>query len=132
MQNGTFQAKFYEFGSRGIWDTVYPIYVIKPLILRQNPHFYYINRIYRISNTPGTKFIKYGLKCSILHFKLDKTIKFERIFFHLSLFLNPYRKFVLKTIFIRLKWQFKIIWIFAESCPRYYLQTKYVRTKFTR
>ena len=23
-QNGAFQAKFHEFGSRGIWDTEYP------------------------------------------------------------------------------------------------------------
>ena len=27
MQNGAFQAKIHEFGSMGIWDTVYPIYV---------------------------------------------------------------------------------------------------------
>ena len=33
--------------------------------------------MYRISNTPGTKFMKFGLKCSNLHFKKNKTIKFE-------------------------------------------------------
>ena len=41
-----------------------------------------------ISNTPGTKFIKFGLKCPILHFKMDKTIKFEHIFFSLETFLG--------------------------------------------
>ena len=30
---GAFLAKFHEFGSRGIWDSVYPIYVVKSLIL---------------------------------------------------------------------------------------------------
>ena len=35
--------------------------------------------IYRISNTPGTKLMNFGLKYSILHLKMDKTIKFERI-----------------------------------------------------
>ena len=34
-------------------------------------------RVYRISNTPGTKLMKFGLKCSNLHFKKNKTIKFE-------------------------------------------------------
>ena len=46
MQIGAFQAKFHEFGSRGIWDTVYPIYVVKSLILWQNLSFYYINSVY--------------------------------------------------------------------------------------
>ena len=77
MQNGAFQAKFYEFGSRGIWGTIYPIYVIKPLILWQKHHFYNINRVYCISNTPGTKFMKFGLKYSNSHFKKYKIIKFE-------------------------------------------------------
>ena len=36
MLIGTTQAKFHEFGSRGICDTVYPIYAIKSLILWQN------------------------------------------------------------------------------------------------
>ena len=74
---GAIQAKFHEFGSRGIWDTVYHIYVVKSLVLWQNKSFYYINRVYRILNTPGTKFMKFGLKCSNLHFKKNKTIKFE-------------------------------------------------------
>ena len=65
-----------------------PNFCIKSLILWQNITFYYINRVYRISNTPGTKFVKYGLRCSILHFKLNKTIKFERIFFSLEPFLE--------------------------------------------
>ena len=37
------------------------------------------NRLYRLSNTLGTKNTKLGLKSSILHFEMDKTIKFERI-----------------------------------------------------
>ena len=52
-------------------------------------HFYNINRVYRISNTPGTKFVKFDLRWrSILHFKMYKTIKFERIFFSLEPFLE--------------------------------------------
>ena len=97
MQNGAFQVKFYEFGSRGIWDTVYLIYVRKPLILLQKHHFYNINKVYHISNTPGTKFMKIGLKCSILQFEMNKTIIFELYFFHLNLFLNPYKKFMLNS-----------------------------------
>ena len=31
------------------------------------------------SRLPGTKFMKFGLKYSILHLEIDKTIKFERI-----------------------------------------------------
>ena len=38
------------------------------------------SRIYHIS--------KFGLKYSILHFKMNKTIKFERIFFSLEPFLE--------------------------------------------
>ena len=70
MQNGTFQAKFYEFGFRLQIRYVisYPIYLIKPLILWQKHHFYNINRVYWNSNTPGTKFVKYGLKVEMLHF----------------------------------------------------------------
>ena len=33
QQYGSYRAKFYEFGSRGIWDMLYHIYVIKTLIL---------------------------------------------------------------------------------------------------
>ena len=29
LQNGAFQDKFYEFGSRGFYDTLYLIYVMK-------------------------------------------------------------------------------------------------------
>ena len=36
MQIGASQAKFYDFGSRGIWNTVGPIYMVKSLILWQN------------------------------------------------------------------------------------------------
>ena len=63
-----------------IWHTLFK-YVIKIVLLPLNEWFYYMNRVYRISNTPGTKSLKFGLKCSILHFKMDKTIKFERTFF---------------------------------------------------
>ena len=34
------------FGSRGIWGTVCPIYVVKSFILWWNIPFYYINRVY--------------------------------------------------------------------------------------
>ena len=33
--------------------------------------------MYHISNTPGTKFMKFGQKCSNFHIKKNKTIKFE-------------------------------------------------------
>ena len=41
--------------------------------------------------------MKFGLRCFILHSKMIKRIKFERIFFYLRLFLNPYSKSMLKT-----------------------------------
>ena len=53
---------------------------------------------YRISNTPGTKFIKLGLKCSFLHFEMDKTIKFERIFFSLEPFLESLQEVHVKYV----------------------------------
>ena len=53
-------------------------------------HFCYRNTCaYRISNNPGNNFMKFDLKCTILYFKMDKTI---RIFF------NLYRKFVLINV----------------------------------
>ena len=48
------------------------------------------------TNTPGTKFIKFGLKCPILHFKMDKTIRFERIFFSLETFLESLQEIHVK------------------------------------
>ena len=62
MQIRSFLAKYHEFGSRGIWNTIYPIYVLEWYILPWNEWFYYINREYRISNTPETKFMKFGQK----------------------------------------------------------------------
>ena len=50
--------------------------------------FYYTNKEYNNSNTPGTKSIKFGLTCSILHFKMDKIIKFESIWNPLEPFLE--------------------------------------------
>ena len=54
--------------------------------------------VFRISNTPGTKFIKFGLKCPILHFEMDKTIKFERIFFSLEHFLESLQEIRVKDV----------------------------------
>ena len=100
MKIGAFLAKFHEFGSRGIWDTIYPIYVVKSLILWQNKPFYCINWAHYISNTPGTKFMKFGLKYPNLHFKKYKTIKVEPTWDCLNLLLNPYTEFMLnKTAF---------------------------------
>ena len=46
MQNGAFQVKFQEFGSRCI-------YVIKPRVLLNKEKNYFINRVYHILNTTG-------------------------------------------------------------------------------
>ena len=54
------------------------------------------NRVYRISNTPGTKIMKFGMKCFILHFKMEKTIKFECIFFSLETFLESLQQINVK------------------------------------
>ena len=37
------------------------------------------NCVYRILNTPGNKYMKLDLKCSILNFKMEKTTKLKRI-----------------------------------------------------
>ena len=86
---------------------IYPIYVVKSLILWQNKPFYCINRAHYISNTPGTKFMKFGLKCPILHFKMDKTIGFKRIFFSLETFLESLQEIHVK------KFQFLCLLLFS-------------------
>ena len=63
-KNEAFQTKFHKFSSR-IFE------------IRYSYSLYLIFTTYL--NTPGTKFIKFGFKCSILKFKMVKTIKFEHI-----------------------------------------------------
>ena len=78
---------------------------------------YDINRQYPISNTPVTKFMKFGKKCSILHFKMI----YMKSEMHMSLFLNPYRKIMsIKPIFGSMKWIQKTLllllyWTMYES-----------------
>ena len=74
------QDRFHDFDIRSIWNMVCPIYAIRKVcfaITWLKEWFYIINKIYHISNTPGTKFMKFGLKYSNLHFKKYKIIKFE-------------------------------------------------------
>ena len=62
----------------------------------QNIPFYYINRVYCILNTPGTKFMKFGLKWSNLHFKRYKAIKFEPTWDWLESSLEPLQRIHVK------------------------------------
>ena len=99
---------------------VYPIFVIKPLILWKKHYFYNRSRVFHIANTPGTKFVKFGLKCSILHFKMNKTLNSNVYFFHLSVFLNPYRKFMLNNKCFQII-KSNIIWPnTSESCMQWF------------
>ena len=52
MLFGASQARFYDFGCRGIWDTLYPIYVVKWNVLPWNEWFYYMNKIKTVSQIP--------------------------------------------------------------------------------
>ena len=88
---------------------VFEIYGIHNLCYRNgvftiNEWFYYINRVYRISNTPGTKFTKLGLKYSYLHFKKNKTIKFEPTWDWLEPSLEALQRIHVNLSFSRFSW----------------------------
>ena len=64
-------------------------------------NFSILNGFIHFKMQNGTKIMKFGLKCFILHFKMDKTIKTikcERIFFLLETFLESLQEIHVKAI----------------------------------